>query len=167
MIAAVFAEAGKALAKAPSAAKALNVEAKAAKVKRARVAPPKAKPAAAAKAAKPSKPITKAAYILGFPPGTPAADIVAKAKAEGIKLTIGHVYSTRTAARAKAAKKSKGSVAQLPVALKQPAKLPVRTAPGTSSLEQQFVDLVLNIGSAKAKDLLVALQARVQQLRLG
>ena len=152
---------GKALAKAAPAVKAERVTAKPV-----HVAPSKAKLAPTV-APKPTRPITKTAYILGFPPGTPAADVVAKAGAEGIKLTIGHVYSTRTAAKAKAAKKSKGSVAKLPVVVRQAAKPAPNSVPGTSSLEQQFVDLVLNMGSSKARELLVALRARVQQLKIG
>lgn len=152
---------GRAPAKAPSAAKAVSVEPKPSKA-----ASPKANPAAAAKAAKPSKPVTKSAYILGFPPGTPAADVVAKAKADGIKLTIGHVYSTRTAAKAKA-KKAKAPVAKLPVAAMQLGVPAVRATQETGSLEQQFVDLVLDMGSSKARALLGALRERVTQLKLG
>jgi hypothetical protein len=69
-----------------------------------------ATPKVAAAAAKPTKAITKTAYILDFPQGTPAAEVVAKAKAEGIKLSVGHVYSVRTAAKAKA-KKAKATSA--------------------------------------------------------
>lgn len=157
---------GKALAKAAPTAKTGRVAAKPVRVKPATVAPPKRQLAAIAKL-RPSKAITKTAYILGFPPSTPAADIVAKAKVEGIKLTIGHVYSTRTAAKAKAARKSQASLVRPPVVVRQSAKLPVRTAPGTSSLEQQFLDLVLAVGLARAAELLGKLRDRVRHLALG
>ncbi len=164
-----------------SAAKRAARKAKPAPRAKAAAAP---KPASAAKT-KRGKPITKAAYVLGFPPGTPAANIVSKGKTEGIKLSIAHVYSIRSAvkARGKAAKaKSKaakaktgakakpgGKAAKTPKAkaVKTPATLAFRSAPRTGSLDEQFVGLVLDMGLARSTELLSTIKERVKGLTLG
>jgi hypothetical protein len=130
-----------------------------------KVASPKAK-LAPAKAAKPAKPATKTAFVLGFPQGTSAADVVAAAEAKGITLTTAHVYAIRTSAKAKA--KNKGKAAKTPKApaVKTVAQPAFRAAPRTGSLEEHFVALVLDIGLARASDLLGKLKDRVRQLAL-
>ena len=104
-------------AKTVPAAKAVRVKAKPTKHVPASKPQPEAKP-------KTAKPITKAAYVLGFAAGTPAADIVAKGKGEGIKLSVAHVYAIRTAAKAKA-KKGKAASATAKV-----ARTKAKNAPG-------------------------------------
>ena len=124
----------KASVNAAPAAKTVKVKAKPTKV-----AAPKAT-LAPAKVAKPTKSTTKTAYVLGFPPGTPAADVVAAGKAKGIKLSTAHVYAIRTAAKAKA---KKGKVTSAPVKVKpgkaQPsarkaAPRPAPSAPAPSAI---------------------------------
>ena len=46
-------------------------------------------------------PKSKAGFVRSFPASTPAAEIVTKAKAKGIKVDVRYVYSVRTAVRAK------------------------------------------------------------------
>jgi hypothetical protein len=46
-------------------------------------------------------PKSKAGFVRSFPPSTPAASIVAKAKTKGLKLDVAYVYSVRTAVNAK------------------------------------------------------------------
>lgn len=50
---------------------------------------------------------TKSAYVLGLPADMPAKEVVTKAKADGIKLSEGHVYSIRSGAKKKGTTKAK------------------------------------------------------------
>ena len=142
----------KAAAKAVQTAKTVKVKAKPTKV-----APPKAK-APPAKAAKRAKPATKAAYVLSFPPATPAADIVAAGKAKGIKLSTAHVYAIRTAAKAKA-KKGKGASAPVKVkpakvqpAARRAAPRPAPSAPTPSAISGiSPLDLAYAVGRLVAE----------------
>jgi hypothetical protein len=87
---------------------------------------------------KPAAPQTKTAFILSFPKGTPAADVVAKGKASGVALTTGHVYAVRSAAKARRSKKSaapKG--AKAPAAAKAaPAKKSAAAKPAAPKKAQ-------------------------------
>jgi len=113
--------------------------AKTVKVKPTKATPSKAKPAAA-KVAKPTKSTTKAAYVLGFAAGTPAADIVAAGNAKGIKLSTAHVYAIRTAAKAKAKKGKAGSApakakpGKVQRAVRRAAPRPAPSAPASSAI---------------------------------
>jgi hypothetical protein len=127
-------------------------------------AAPTPKPAAAK--AKPGKKITKTEYVLGFPPGTSAGDVVAAGKAKGIKLSTAHVYSIRSGANAKAKKAGKAVTAAKTPAPKVAAKPAFRAVPRTGSLEEAFVALVLDIGLARAAEMLGKLKERVQGLAL-
>jgi hypothetical protein len=119
------------------------------------------------KAATPGKTITKTEYVLSFPPGTSAADVVAAGKAKGIKLSTAHVYSIRSGAKAKGKASGKqAKTATKAPALKVVAKPALRAAPRSGSLEDQFVGLVLDIGLARAAELLGRLKERVQGLAL-
>jgi hypothetical protein len=50
--------------------------------------------------------MTKASFVRSLPAGTPAKDVVAKAKAAGISLTEDYVYKTHSLDKAKGKKKS-------------------------------------------------------------
>ena len=55
----------------------------------------------AAKKTSSKKQINKSAFVRSLPASTPGADVVKKAKAAGITLTIGYVYSIRAKTNAK------------------------------------------------------------------
>ncbi|MBU0608896.1 MAG: hypothetical protein KKI08_13500 [Armatimonadetes bacterium] len=110
------------------------------------------KPAAAAKM-KHGKPATKSEYVLGFPLGTSAADIVAAGEAAKIKLSVAHVYAIRTAARAKAKQgkaASTGAKAVRTKAKKAPGVVgrisPDRGAASTAIARIDPLDLAYAIG---------------------
>src|SRR5690349_5986314 len=44
--------------------------------------------------------VNKSAFVRGLPPNMPAKEVVDKAKAEGMKISVAYVYSIRTAAKA-------------------------------------------------------------------
>jgi hypothetical protein len=47
-----------------------------------------------------SKPVNKSAFVRALPANMPAKDVVEKAKAQGMKISVAYVYSIRTAAKA-------------------------------------------------------------------
>lgn len=69
-------------------------------------------------------PKSKAGFVRSFPASTPAADIVTKGKAKGIKLDVRYVYSVRTAVRAK--RKKTRTAPSAPVAKRGPGRPPNR-----------------------------------------
>ena len=111
--------------------------------------------------AKPKGNLSKTAFVLGFSADTPTAEILAKAKAAKIPLTRRYIYDIRTTANA--AKKMKRTKKRKTAPAPKPA---VRTTPRTGSLEERFVDLVLDMGLTRAGELLAKLKERVKQLRL-
>jgi hypothetical protein len=52
--------------------------------------------------------VNKSAFVRGLPPNMPAKEVVEKAKAEGMKISVAYVYSIRTAAKAGARRTSGG-----------------------------------------------------------
>jgi len=150
-----IAKKAKAPAKAqPKAAPAVKAV-PAAKAVVAKVAPLKAK-----------APVSKTRFVLGLPLHTPAAEVVAKAKSVGFTLTEKYVYNIRSKAKTKG--KSVKKVAAAPKALvAQLAKPVAKAAPGAASLDQRFVDLVLEVGLGRAADLLQRVQQSVKAIRLG
>ena len=62
----------------------------------------------ATKKTSPEKTVSKTAYIKALPPSMPAKEVVDKAKADGMKLTVQYVYSIRQKAKAGDAPKKRG-----------------------------------------------------------
>jgi hypothetical protein len=97
--------------------------------------------------------LNKSEWIRNQPPTAPAKDIVAKAKAEGIKLSLAQVYTARSAAKKKAGRigkpgRPKGSGASANVkaiGLKSRASDDVR---------HEFVKIAMRIGTDEAQRLL-------------
>ncbi len=56
-------------------------------------------------------PKSKAGFVRSLPSSTPAAEVVSKAKAKGIKLDVRYVYSVRTASRGTAKEQAAGAAA--------------------------------------------------------
>ncbi len=116
--------------------------------------------------AKTSKKLSKKDYVLSLPKGLSAAEVVDKAKGDGISLTSSYVYKVRGKGKtvrrnARAAKKPVAT----PAARAQ-AKAGVRATPRTGSPEERFVDLVLDIGLTRAGELLSTIKERVKGLTL-
>lgn len=97
------------------------------------------------------KPVSKAAFVRDLPPDMPAAQVIAKAKEHGIKLTPAYVYVIRS----KSSAKPNGKVARASSA---------RAGGGrSSSQERTFVDLALQLGFARAQQLLDDTRASIQR----
>jgi hypothetical protein len=105
---------------------------------------------------------SKRTFVLSLPAGLPAADVIKRAKAEGMKLTTNYVYKIRS--RGAAAVDRPSTSRRLDV-----AKLAPRGAGRNgngSSHDEHFVALVLDVGLARAAALLEKVRARVQGLSL-
>jgi hypothetical protein len=93
---------------------------------------------------------SKAAFVRSLPPDTPAAEVIKKAGAAGMKLSAAYVYVIRS----KGGAKKKGGAAR-------------RQARGRSNgkgIEQQFVSLALDMGFGRAQQLLNDVKARVSSV---
>ena len=98
--------------------------------------------------------LNKSEWIRSQPPTAPAKDIVSKAKAEGIKLSLAQVYTARSAAKKKAGRigkpgRPKGSgnanVSVKAIGLKSKVSDDVR---------HEFVKIAMRIGTDEAQRLL-------------
>lgn len=97
--------------------------------------------------------MTKVAFVKSLPPTMPASEVVAKAKAQGLSLSAAYVYVIRSKAGARKAK-------------------PVRRAPQRrrttstdgGSAERSFASLVLDLGFARAGELLEQLQDNARKV---
>jgi len=89
---------------------------------------------------------SKAAFVRGLPSTTPAAEVVKKAAAAGLKLSPAYVYVIRS--------KSSSKRKRAPAA---------RGRMSGSGLEKQFVNLALDMGFARAQELLDAARAKARQ----
>ncbi len=97
--------------------------------------------------------ISKTAYVLALPADLPVAAVVEKAKKDGIKITPQYVYNIRAAAgKGKKAKKAKA--AKLPRAAEPAAPKTSTFSALQGSGESTFMELVLNIGVIRARELL-------------
>jgi hypothetical protein len=116
------------------------------------------KTAASAKSSVPTKAVStkavsKAAFVRGLPSTTPAKEVVAKAKAAGIKIGVSYVYNIRGAA--KMAAKRKRALA------KSPAVGPAVSVDGAGSLTSLLKAVAAEIGLGPAIDILRSERARV------
>lgn len=138
-----------------------------------------AKPAAASAPAATGRKINKSAFVRGLPSSMSAADVVAKGKAAGIKLSAAQVYTVRANAKRSgvAAPKASAAVAVAPLVPKpkgkpgpkpKAAKVAAPKAAKKISMsgdhEQTFARLVLNIGLTKAEALLERVRDKVNSL---
>ena len=105
--------------------------------------------------------VNKSAFVRDLPATLSAAEVVQKAKAAGIAITDKHVHVIRSKARvAKAGK---------PVRRGRPPKfVTARTksqATGrASSIAVQFVDAALDLGLARAEELLANLRGKLKHV---
>lgn len=104
------------------------------------------------KSASTPKSTSKAAFVRGLPSDMPASQVIAKAQANGMKLTPAYVYVIRS----KSGTKSNGKT----------PKLKGVGARGGSAQERTFVDLALQLGFSRAQALLDDTRASIQRVVL-
>jgi hypothetical protein len=86
---------------------------------------------------------SKAAFVRSLPRSLSAKEVVAKAKAAGVKLSPAYVYVLRSKAGSAGTTKAKGG----------------RKARATNgNTEEQFVTLALDVGLGRASELLTAVR---------
>lgn len=97
---------------------------------------------------------SKTAFILRFPEGMPAKDVVAKAAAAGINVSEKYVYNIRSAHRGKAGKATRGP-GRPPKATGNAVRIgkrgPGRPRAGGGDLEQQLRTAIAEAGLARAR----------------
>ena len=110
------------------------------------------------------KKTTKTAFVLSLPTTMPAAEVVQKAKADGIKLDVKYVYNIRATARTAA---KKGGTKKL-IPKKKIVRAPSTSAKNASgSSEATFRRLVIDLGLARAKSLLGDVERKLGELIAG
>jgi hypothetical protein len=116
---------------------------------------------------------SKRTFVLSLPASMPAADVIKRARAEGMQLTTNYVYKIRSRGAAaneaaltlnvtgtgKNGRLNRGRV------LSDIARS-ARSANGANHHDEHFVALVLDVGLARAAALLERVRARVQDLSL-
>jgi len=113
---------------------------------------PKAKKKASTKARGPR--VNKSEWIRNQPATLPAKDVLTKAKAEGIKLSLAQIYTARSTAK----KKAGSGPGRKPG--RPPRVLPVSTGGATvgrrevADLRHEFVKIAMRIGTDEAQILL-------------
>ena len=110
---------------------------------------------------------SKRTFVLSLPASLPAAEVIKRARAEGMQLTTNYVYKIRSRGAA-------ANEATLPVSAVKGGRAGrgrvlsdiARSANGSSQHDEHFVALVLDVGLARAAALLERVRARVQNLSL-
>jgi hypothetical protein len=120
------------------------------------------KPGKAAKASKASSSnSSKRDFVMSFPAGTPASDILKKAKESGIGLSKAYLYTIRGATGAKPGRKPAAAAAMPKIT---PKSLGVGPKKGNASLEAQLIDAALDLGLSRATEILDKVRARLKSL---
>jgi len=101
---------------------------------------------------------SKTSFVLSMPPTFSAMDVVEKGKAQGILLTKGYVHTIRSKARVAT---PKGSLATTDNRSRAPARQSNQSAQG--SLQDRFVDLVLELGLVRAEAVFSNLRRTVSE----
>jgi hypothetical protein len=105
--------------------------------------------------------VNKSAFVRGLPDTTPAAEVVAKAKAQGIVLSDKYVYNIRAKAKSRGGK---------PVG--KPGRKPGRpkgSGAGRTggAVGEQFVELAMQLGLDRAEALLARLRGAIRSAVRG
>jgi hypothetical protein len=111
---------------------------------------------------------SKRTFVLGLPASMPAAEVIKRAKSQGMKLTTNYVYKIRSRGAAASARPvSSRSVAIAAPKLNGRGRPAIGRINGTNGVhDEHFVTLVLDVGLARAAALLEKVRARVQELSL-
>lgn len=119
---------------------------------------------------------TKTAFVLSLPVDMPASAVVSKAADAGLKIREKYVYNIRAAARQRVAggslpRKKPGpkpgtKTVSKPAAA--PAALPsgLASTASSSAVEARFLDAALDLGLARASELLDRLRAKLKKFVL-
>lgn len=99
---------------------------------------------------------SKREFVLSFGADTPASEILRKAKEAGIGLSKAYLYTIRSSG---GASQRRGARA---VSEAKAAPRRVRGGGGSTSLETQFVEAALDLGFARATELLGRLRTRAK-----
>jgi hypothetical protein len=97
--------------------------------------------------------VNKSAFVRSLPSTLSAAEVIARGKAKGIRLSAAQVYTIRANARRKRPK----SAAERPVRSKQALNV---ASVGADSREAEFIAAALDLGLTKAEGLIAALRSR-------
>lgn len=104
--------------------------------------------------------INKSAFVRGLSATMPANEVVQKARAAGIKLTIKHVYVIRS--KAKVAKGKRGHRGA-----GRPSIAAVTAPAATVGMDTAFASLALDIGLVQADALVARLRRAAHAAALG
>jgi hypothetical protein len=111
---------------------------------------------------------SKRTFVLSLPASLPAAEVIKRARAEGMQLTTNYVYKIRS--RGAAASETALTIPSLKKGGRNGRGRVLsdiaRSANGSSQHDEHFVALVLDVGLARAAALLERVRARVQDLSL-
>ena len=113
--------------------------------------------AAKKKTASPKKkPISKTSFVKSLPESTPGAEVVKKAKAAGLNISLGYVYSIRAKAHAKRRPKAAPTAA---------AAVPAKRGPGRppKSASMSNGNGSVGVGNRTAGGLEAAIEAIVER----
>lgn len=112
---------------------------------------------------------SKRTFVLSLPASLSAAEVIKRARAEGMQLTTNYVYKIRS----RGAAATDGTINLSAINLKggragrgRVLSDIARSANGTTQHDERFVALVLDVGLARAAALLERVRARVQDLSL-
>ena len=119
----------------------------------------------AAKKKTAKKKVTKTAFVLGLDRDLSAKEVVEKAKAAGISLTEKHVYSIRSDAKRRETKAT-GKIGTRKKPGPKPGSRRKANGAGNGSVEARFIDLALDVGLAKAEELLGRLREKAKSIVL-
>ncbi|MFT3923531.1 MAG: hypothetical protein QM778_13440 [Myxococcales bacterium] len=95
--------------------------------------------------------LSKREFVLSFGPETPASEILKKAKEAGLGLSKAYLYTIRSSS---GATQKRGASAGRAAGARRGS---------VSSLESQFIDAAIDMGLAKAGELLERLRARLKE----
>jgi len=111
---------------------------------------------------------SKRTFVLSLPASLSAAEVIKRARAQGMHLTTNYVYKIRS----RGAAANDGTINLSAINIKggrargRVLSDIARSANGTSQHDERFVALVLDVGLARAAALLERVRARVQDLSL-
>jgi type III secretion system FlhB-like substrate exporter len=110
--------------------------------------------------------LSKRDFVLGFGSDTPASEILRKAKEQGIGLSKAYLYTIRSSGGASQKRgrpvKAAASKGRASAAKATKASFRKGSRGGANSLETQFLDAAVDLGLAKATELLSRLRTRAK-----
>jgi hypothetical protein len=102
--------------------------------------------------------VNKSAFVRGLPGTLSAAEVIARGKTKGIRLSAAQVYTIRANARRKgpSATKTNGRTARAKSSARS-----VKLGRGVDAREAEFIAAALDLGLTKAEALIAALRTKV------